>query len=109
VQEMPMRRALYDLMLRVIGERNSGPVWSWKNPPYKLIKQLGIMEQAELKNIRPFHDYRKTFKTEMKIAGATKEMSKYLQGHATDSMDDYYTQFRRTDAQALFTEEYKDL
>ncbi|MBN1604713.1 MAG: hypothetical protein JW915_24100 [Chitinispirillaceae bacterium] len=109
VQELPMRRALYDLMVRVIGGRPSGPVWSWKNPPYKLIKNLGIMNQAELKNLRPFHDYRKTFKTEVKLAGATPEISMYLQGHATQSMDEYYTQFRRTDAQALFTREYSDL
>jgi len=108
-QEMPMRRALYDVMMRVIGDRTHGPVWSWKNPPYKMIKQLGVMDRAGLTHLRTFHDYRKSFKTEMKIAGASSEISMYLQGHATESMDKYYTQYRRTDAQYLFEKEYEEL
>lgn len=108
-QEMPMRRSLWELMIRVIGERREGPVWPWTWPPYGLIKRLGIMKQAGLTHLRPFHDYRKSFKTELKLQGATSDMSMYLQGHATKSMDEYYTQFRRIDAQCLFADQYRDI
>jgi integrase len=49
---------------------------------------------------RPFHDFRKLFKLEMKRAGLQREVTKSMQGHATDAMDAYYTHFQREDLEA---------
>jgi integrase len=107
-KQIPMSFGLWEILKRVISERKEGRVWPVVNAPYKLIRKLGIMEKAELTKYRPFHDFRKSFKTEMKRQGMTKEFTKYLQGHATDSMDQYYTQFRRQDVQSAFMPGYEN-
>jgi hypothetical protein len=107
-QQIPMSFGLWEVLKRVVGERKQGPVWPVATPPWSEIRELGILKKAGLTKYRPFHDFRKSFKTEGKKQGLAKEFTKYLQGHATDSMDEYYTQFRRLDVQAAFMAGYKD-
>ncbi len=77
-------------------------LWPVKNPPYSrfLIKQedgtFKTLFQLAGVNFRPFHDYRKTAKLRFKLAGG-RDVAKSMLGHRTDSMDDYYTHFRRQD------------
>lgn len=104
--QVPMSVDLWRVLKRLAGDRLAGPLWRWRTTPYKLIRELGIMERAGMKDFRPFHDWRKSFKTELKAAGYSSEYTKYLQGHATDSMDNYYTQFKRHHVQGAYLDGY---
>jgi integrase len=109
VHQVPMSIELWRILQRIVGDRKSGPLFpAWKNPPYKRIRHLGIMKAAGMSDFRPFHDYRKSFKTDLKADGASSEITKYLQGHASDSMDDHYTQFKRRHVQGVFMPEYQE-
>ena len=56
-----------------------------------LLEMRTLNQEAGVPYRRPFHDYRKTVKYRNKILKhLPKEISKKFQGHATDSMDDYY-------------------
>lgn len=101
---IPMRKELWTILKNQIGDRTGGPVWPWKWCPYFLfeIKQEDgtikrLYDIAGVKVPRPFHDFRKTFKMEMKRMGLSQEVTKSMQGHATDSMDEWYTHFSRVD------------
>ena len=101
---IPMRKELWEILKAQIGERTGGPVWPWRCAPYFLfeIKQEDgtikrLYDIADVKVPRPFHDFRKTFKMEMKRMGLPTEVTKSMQGQATDSMDGWYTHFSRVD------------
>jgi len=126
----PMSRRLWEAMTALVGERESGYTFSFRTPPYKLLRWLicnqcghrvfdkghveksgkrlhagdycprcatGILESQNLNQAagvpysRLFHDYRKSVKYRNKIEKRLpKELTKDFQGHATDSMDEYY-------------------
>lgn len=108
-KQIPMSFGLWQVLKRVIADKSEGWVWPVRCPPYKYIREKEIMEKAGLQKYRPFHDFRKSFKVAMKKKGMSQEFTKYLQGHATNSMDDYYTQFSRLDVQDAHLEGYRDL
>lgn len=118
--QIPMTSRLCDILKRVVSGRETGAVWPVSTPPYKhfnIIKlddkgkeyTTTIFELAGLGHFRPFHDYRKSKKSNLKLQGYTSEYTKYLQGHATDSMDAYYTKFQRMDVQKVYIEEYRKI
>lgn len=105
---VPMVSQLRDILINQIGDRNAGYVWPWKNPPYKLF-QVGNKQLYELAGVqvpRPFHDFRKTFKMELKRQGLSKDVTKSIMGHATDAMDDWYTHFGRSDLESAVKHTY---
>jgi integrase len=111
----PIRFELAKILREQIGERVSGPVWPWVTPPYKLLKvyeysdrisrnghPVPIRFKGDLYKLagvdvpRPFHDFRKTVKLELK-RHLDKDRARQYQGHKTDAMDDYYTFYQRVD------------
>jgi integrase len=101
---LPMVSKLQAILQEQVAGRTHGKVWPWSSPPYKLLvvvdeqgKASGLYELAGVTVPRPFHDFRKLFKIEMKRAGLSREVTKEMQGHATDAMDAYYTHFQRED------------
>jgi integrase len=117
----PMSRQLHDALVAQIGNRKAGPIWPWKNPPYSVIRWMqcttcgqrhnrskrargkldcacggrlvmtGLYEEAGLKDMRPFHDYRYSRNFINRIEkGLDKDTAKSLQGHKTDAMHDLY-------------------
>jgi hypothetical protein len=111
---VPMFKQLYDILKVQMGSRTSGHVWRWKNPPYHTLdiktedgKVRKLMEVAGVPFQRPFHEFRKTFKMDLKRKGFTKDITKNMQGHATDSMDDWYTHYTRADLEKVVVESYR--
>ena len=104
----PIRFELVKILTDQIGCRVEGPVWPWINPPYKLLKVNGksLYEVAGVKVPRPFHDFRKTVKLELKRANSNSKLTRDYQGHKSESMDDYYTWFQREDLEKLVRESY---
>lgn len=118
--QIPMSPRLWEILKRVVAGRTSGFVFPVRNPPYKHfnvkkkdssgnITSVSVFEIAGLSHMRPFHDYRKSKKSHLKLQGYTSEYTKYLQGHATDSMDSYYTNFKRLDMQDVYLREYEKI
>jgi|GEM_PF-6245443 len=90
-RQIPMSQGLWE-MLSEIPRRKSGPVWPVENPPYRILKR--VFREANMPGLH-LHDFRKSYKTFRKAEGWPKEITKAVQGHATDSMDSYYTVFGR--------------
>jgi integrase len=110
---IPMRKELWEIIKNQLGERTGGPVWQWKNPPYGLFeirqedgKIKRLYDIAGVQVERPFHDFRKTFKMELKRQGLSKEITKNIMGHASDSMDDYYSHFSRVDLESAVAQSW---
>lgn len=95
----PIRSELVSILREQIGTRTEGPVWLWKNPPYKLLRINGeyLYKKAGVRVPRPFHDFRKTVKLELRRVLFDSKKAREYQGHKTESMDDYYTWFQRED------------
>jgi integrase len=130
----PIRRELRDILREQIAyQRSVNPqetrVWPWVDPPYRLFivyelvkgiakdgkcrlmrKEKGhLYELAGVKVPRPFHDYRKSVRLELKRnPNLSREQAKSYQCHQTDSMDDYYTFFQREDLETAVRDSYKD-
>jgi integrase len=112
---IPMRKELWEILKDQIADRTDGPIWPWKGAPYFLFEiQQGdgtikrLYDIAGVKVPRPFHDFRKTFKMEMKRMGLSQEVTKSMQGHATDSMDDWYTHFSRVDLERAVAQSWSN-
>jgi integrase len=123
----PIRSELVPILKDQIGPRSEGPVWSWRNPPYRLLDiyeladhngRNGRPERLKLKGTlyqiagvqvpRPFHDFRKTVKLELKrLLGDSKKARDY-QGHKSDSMDNWYTWYQREDMEEAVRDSYKE-
>ncbi|NLD92184.1 MAG: phage integrase family protein [Fibrobacter sp.] len=122
----PIRSELVPILQEQINGRSEGPVWPWKTPPYKLLDiyewgdhngRNGYPERLKFKGTlyqvagvevpRPFHDFRKTVKLELKrLLGDSKKARDY-QGHKSESMDDWYTWYQREDLEEAVKESYK--
>ena len=87
-------------------------VWPWRNPPYKLLKvktpegTLVSIEKLAGINMRPFHDWRKTVKLEVKRKIKDPKLAKAFQAHRTESSDDYYTFYQREDLEKAVSNSY---
>lgn len=122
---LPVRREVADILKQQIGQRKCGPVWPWKNPPYRLLQiwehsgrngrngrpervryKGTLYKVAGLSHLRPFHDYRKTVKLELKRSGLDRAIIKQLQGHKSDYADDWYTWFQGEDMEAGVKDSY---
>ena len=67
-----------------------------------LLETRVINQEAGVPYARPFHDYRKSVKYLNKIIKRLpKELTKEFQGHATDSMDEYYLHLQTNDLYAV--------
>jgi hypothetical protein len=118
--QIPMSPRLWEILKRIVAGRTTGFVFPFRNPPYKHfnvrkkdssgnITNVSVFELAGMLQIRPFHDYRKSKKSHLKLQGYSSDYTKYLQGHATDSMDAYYTNFKRLDMQDVYLKDYEQL
>jgi integrase len=124
---LPIRYEAAEILKNQIGAQEFGPVWPWKNPPYKLLRvyewadhngRNGSPERIRLKGWlyqvagvevpRPFHDFRKTVKMELKRTGVDKSITKQMQGHKTDAADDWYTWFSREELETTVRHSYLD-
>lgn len=122
----PIRAELIPILKEQIQGRIEGPVWPWTNPPYKHLriyqwsefngrngfperqKFRGTLMQVAGVNIRPFHDFRKTVKLELKRNLSDSNLAREYQGHKSDSMDKYYTWFQREDMEKAVENSYRD-
>lgn len=122
----PIRRELFEILSDQIGARTDGFVFPWRSPPYRLLKiyewseqngRNGSPERIRYKGflqdlagvpIRPFHDWRKLVKLEIKRTGVTDKRARDYQGHKSESMDDWYTWFQREDLEAIVRDTYKN-
>ena len=111
-QAIPITKEARDAFRAQLSGKTEGAIWPVKNAPYHLlsIKQLdgSFKTLSELAGVefRPFHDYRKTAKNKFKLAGGP-EVSKGMQGHATNAMDDYYTHYQRSDLEVAVANSYR--
>lgn len=106
----PIRAELVQILREQIEDRPAGPVWPWADPPYKLLRTADgrtLIEAAGVAIPRPFHDFRKLVKLELKRTGIGPKQAQAYQGHATESMDDYYTWWQRDDLEAAVIESYR--
>lgn len=67
-----------------------------------------LYEVAGVKVPRPFHDFRKTVKLELKRKSVDAKKTREYQGHKTESKDDYYTFFQRKDMEDLVSDGYEE-
>lgn len=101
-RQIPMTRELYETMYErwcAAGRPTKGAVWPVLNSPNKILKR--VFKAADCKHLT-IHDFRKAYKTMRKAEGWTTEQTMAVQGHATESMDNYYTIFQRKDLEPLF-------
>ena len=109
---LPLHFKAFEALREQIAGRMSGPIWPWKNPPYRLMKVKGpdgkrvSLEKLADIPIRPFHDWRKTVKLEVKRKIKDPKLAKAFQAHRTDSADDYYTFFQREDLESAVADSY---
>jgi integrase len=111
---LPLHAKAMAALREQIAERKGGQVWPWINPPYDLFKvkspddedKLISIEELAGVPIRPFHDWRKTVKLEVKRKIKDPKMAKAFQGHRTDSADDYYTFYQREDLESIVADSY---
>jgi hypothetical protein len=68
-------------------------------------KRVSLEKLADIP-IRPFHDWRKTVKLEVKRKIKDPKLAKAFQAHRTDSADDYYTFFQREDLESAVADSY---
>jgi integrase len=109
----PLTRRAAEAYQAQISSMSGEDLWPVKNPPYGRfeIKQEDgthktLFELAGVP-IRPFHDYRKSAKLRFKTA-AGRDAAKAMQGHRTDSMDDYYTFMQRKQLEAAVAQTWRD-
>jgi integrase len=105
----PIRAELVPILREQINCRSEGPVWPWENPPYKLLKVNGswLYDLAKVEVPRPFHDFRKTVKLELKRILADSKKARDYQGHKSESMDDWYTWYQREDLEEAVRDSYR--
>lgn len=101
IRTVPMSRNLWEMLKAIPGQHEHGPVFPVQSPPHRLLTRHQLMAKAGLGHLRPFHDFRKSWKTRMKAKGYSSEKTKAFQGHATDSMDQYYTIFQKADLEDM--------
>ncbi len=101
-RQIPMTRELYDMLHErwcAAGRPAKGWVFPVLTPPNRILKR--VFKRAGLSHLT-IHDMRKSYKTMRKSEGWTKEITMAVQGHATDSMDNYYTIFGRKHLEKWF-------
>jgi len=106
--EIPISPRLWQILTRRVAGRETGNVWPWKNPPYKILKRTGIMRIAGMENFRPFHDYRKCFATDLADRGISTEVACDIQGHATVSAHAMYVKEPRRRAEQVHRDSWAD-
>ncbi len=73
-----------------------------------VLENWSLNQEAGVPYERPFHDYRKSVKYRNKILRRLpKELTKKFQGHATDSMDEYYLHLGVQDLYAVVEDTWK--
>lgn len=106
-RQIPMTRALYEVLYEMWceqGRPTKGAVWPVLTPPNRILRK--VFRAAGCRHLT-IHDFRKSWKTARKAEGWTKEQTMAVQGHATDSMDNYYTIFKRQQLEPLFEGSWK--
>jgi integrase len=106
-RQVPMTHELYDMLLErwcAAGRPAKGWVWPVLTPPNRIMRR--VFKKAGCKHLC-IHDFRKAYKTMRKAEGWTTEQTMAVQGHATDSMDNYYTIFQRKHLEPLFEAGWK--
>jgi integrase len=109
-KQLPMSYPLWKMLKEIPGQHETGFVFRMpngeplKHSPFKSFRRLKKLAGISWE----LHDLRKSRKTALKRAGFSKELTKAFQGHATDSMDDYYTVFGRNDLEPLVKDSWKD-
>ncbi len=90
---VPMSKPLHEAMVRQVGDRQAGRVWKLSlSRLYRKLREVNLLKEAGVKMERPFHDFRKSMKTRLKIEKRLpNNISKQFMGHQTDAMDEYYT------------------
>lgn len=91
---LPTSFNFWKMLKEIPGEHKEGFVFPVRNPPHHLLRRCELLKSVNLGYLRPFHDFRKSWKTRMKAKGYSSELTKALQGYATDSMDEYYSKLR---------------
>jgi len=101
-RQIPMTRELWDMLYEMWCEKGrplKGAVWPVLTPPNRIMRK--VFKKAGLGNLT-IHDFRKAYKTMRKAEGWTSDVTMAVQGHATDSMDNYYTIFQRVHLEPYF-------
>jgi integrase len=107
-KRIPMSHRLWEVLKTQVGNRKEGRVFSYRTPPYKLLREVKLMEEASVSYKRPFHEYRKSVKYRNKILRKLpKELTKGFQGHTTDSMDEYYLHLQVQDLYPVVQDTWK--
>ncbi len=97
-KSIPMSKELWEILKTEVGSELEGHVWPWQTPPHKLIRESGLMKEANVPFTRPFHDYRKSRKMINRVEKRLPDIvSREFQGHATDAMNDYYSKLGTKD------------
>lgn len=107
--QVPMTYELWKMLMEIIGERKpeemKGPVFlrndgkPLRNPPHKALRRL--KEETGMAGKFEFHCFRKSLKMRHTNNGFSTKQTAAIQGHATESMDRYYTVFQRTDLERM--------
>lgn len=101
-RQIPMTRELYEMLYEAWceqGRPTKGWVWPVLTPPNRILRR--VFRAAGCKHLT-IHDFRKSYKTMRKAEGWTSEITMAVQGHATNSMDNYYTIFQRKNLEPYF-------
>lgn len=109
-KQIPMSFPLWKMLKAIPGQHETGFVFKrpsgvpFSAPPFEEFTRLKKVAEITWE----FHDFRKSRKTALKSAGFSKELTKAFQGHATDSMDEYYTVFGRYELEPLVKDSWKE-
>lgn len=101
-RQIPMTKNLWAMLHEVWCEQGrpaKGSVWPVISPPNRIMRR--VFKTASLSHLC-IHDFRKAYKTMRKAEGWTSDVTMAVQGHATDSMDNYYTIFQRRHLEPFF-------
>lgn len=107
-RQVPMTRALYEMLYELWCERgrpSTGSVWPVLTPPNRIMRR--VFKKAGRGHLT-IHDFRKSYKTMRKAEGWTSDVTMAVQGHATDSMDNYYTIFQRKHLEKFFEKSWAE-
>lgn len=107
-RQVPMTRPLYEMLYELWceqGRPTTGSVWPVLTPPNRIMRR--VFKSAGLGHLC-IHDFRKAYKTMRKAEGWTSEVTMAVQGHATDSMDNYYTVFQRRHLEKYFEKSWSN-
>lgn len=110
-KQIPMTYHLWRMLKSIPGQHERGPVFKSQktgepllNPPTKQFARLRKVAGVNFF----FHDFRKSKKTALTAQGFSRKQTKDIQGHATDSMDDYYTCLQREQLEPMVIDSWQE-